>query len=833
MMFIASLISGGCGGSSGSSIRQDTSQSTVKLALDEMDTDNNSIPDVFEYESEIINRKGANGAYETPFLLTVGMDSAKINLVKDTSYSVQYYRLGRTLGISMLDMDITDPDGKPVTLVYVSDESDDSDDILPEAEPISGDGEIIASSDEIYIETSFSVEPEEAPAMITYTFNAPSTGIYDFKFAVISYDITQGEEHAFFVLIYENVHDNDIFTTNSGYVLDDTDFSPTEYEILGIQRTLINFATKLNDEGIPIEFCDEFYDWEIYKELISNLITSYETESDDGEIKSSANTGNARIQPRVDNIPFSTFYQFGEGYYADSGFDALGANNAFENMPAVPSPVNGPAMSCTQKLTVHTIESEEDNLREQEMEAMSTFSMARYAAGQEPIIFTNVGFGTMKKNILVRYDVLENQPRVVDVNNLKLADFALELLRKDGANKFRSEFGDYFVGGYKWGMRFEALISITFDLNSDSEYNQRRINEVIDLVKDTMKLAANNQDYSSKINKLDSISKETLVGDGGEIKFINNISIETITLNGYNLNKESGNASSVLGKLSVNSVADTLKEFVNNTVPKALNSDRSNFSPLKITMIRFREIPSAKQYIDERLPKTQSHFDTVRDFTKSIFMAACYRNSLMTIPAEQILRGKTQTDEWNSQLQGLQNEIIPRLRSLCENESDVSRYKKRFDDLADNYRKLIERYVFYRILVNEQINQSSGWKEQEGARTYWSRGFGIENYTVSKTVHADYGTNKPYYLSHKEGAGLDKPEQDITHTPGNNWRIAWFQFKIIDTKTDFEDKNYPSVGRYTLKIHFDGYFGRRMEYEFWDKIVYMRKDRYPFVGLKD
>lgn len=845
-MFLASLISGGCGGSSSSITQRNTIKGVIKLVPEDMDTNDNGIPDVFEYDSEIMNRINADGAYEVPFMRVIGPNTAKINLEKDSSYSVQYYNLGRTLGISMLDMDITDPDGKPIMLVYVSDET--SDDILPEVQPISGDGEQI--SDEIYVETSFAVEPEEAPAMITYTFNAPSTGTYEFRFYEIdlteSYDITQNENEnaAFSVLIYKNVHegDDDMFRTIPGYVLGETNFKPSEYEILDIRRILMNFATELNDEGIPVKFCDEFYDREIYSELINALILSYEIEIESEDIngsvsktviRRSANTGGAVIQSLVDNIPFSTFYQFGKGYYAHSGFDALGGNDAFENMPAAPSPANGTALSCTQKLTLSTIENEAENLREQEMEAMSTFSMARYATGQEPIVFTNIGFGMMRKNILVRYDVLEDQARVVDVNNLKLADFALELLRNKGSDQFRQEFGDYFVGGYTWGMRFESLISFTFGLNSDLSYNERRINEVVDLVKDAMKLAANNQDYSSKINELNSISQETLVGDGGSIKFINNINIETITLNGYHITKESRNASSVLGKLSVKSVADSLKDFVNNTVPKALNSDRSNFSPLKTTMIRFREIPSARQYIDERLPISQRHFDAVRDFTKAMFMAACYNNSIMTIPAEQILRGDAQRDEWNEKLRGLKNALVPKLRSICEQENDVNSYKLRFRSVADDFRKLIERYVFYRILLNEQINQSSGWKAQEDkAITYWSRGFGVENYTISPTVQADYG-NKKFYLSHKERAGLDKPEQDITHTPGTNWRIVWFQFKIIDTKTDFEDKNYPSVGRYTLKIHFDGYFMRRMEYEFWDKIIHMPKNKYPFTGLKD
>ena len=853
LVLLASLISGGCGGSSSSIRQQNTIKGVIKLVPEDMDTNDNGIPDVFEYDSEIMNRINADGAYEVPFMRTIGTNTAKINLEKDSSYSVQYYNPGRTLGISMLDMDITDPDGKPITLVYVSDET--SDDILPEVQPISGDDELI-SSDEIYVEASFAVEPEEAPAMIIYTFNAPSTGTYEFKFYEIdlteSNDITQDENEdenenenaAFAVLIYKNVHedDNDIFRTIPGYVLGETNFKPKEYEILDIRRILMNFATELNDEGIPVEFCDEFYDWEIYSELINALILSYEIEIESEDIngsviktviRRSANTEGAVIQSRVDNIPFSTFYQFGKGYYAHSGFDALGGNDAFENMPAAPSPANGTALSCTQKLTLSTIENEADNLRDQEMGAMSTFSMARYAAGQEPIVFTNVGFGMMRKNILVRYDVLEDQPRVVDVNNLKLADFALELLRDKGADQFRREFGDYFVGGYTWGMRFESLISVTFGLNSDLSYNQRRIDEVVDLVKDAMRLAANNQDYSSKINQLNSISQETLVGDGGSIKFISNINIETITLNGYHITKESQNASSVLGKLSVKSVADSLKEFVNDTVPKALNSDRSNFSPLKTTMIRFREIPSARQYIDERLPISQIHFDAVRDFTKAMFMASCYHNSIMTIPEDQILRGDVQRNEWNEKLQGLKRELVPNLRSICEQENDVNRYKSRFRSVADDYRKLIERYVFYRILVNEQINQSSGWKAQEDkAITYWSRGFGVENYTISPTVQADYG-NKKFYVPHKEEAGLDKPEQDVTHTPGTNWRIVWFQFKITDTKTDFEDKNYPSVGRYHLKIHFDGYFMRRMEYEFWDKIIYMPKDKYPFAGLKD
>ena len=69
---------------------------------------------------------------------------------------------------------------------------------------------------------------------------------------------------------------------------------------------------------------------------------------------------------------------------------------------------------------------------------------------------------------------------------------------------------------------------------------------------------------------------------------------------------------------------------------------------------------------------------------------------------------------------------------------------------------------------------------------------------------------------------------------GNNWRYVWFETGWHDTNSSKgEDQSYPTVGSKKLKWYFEGGTWRRVEWYFKDKIIRMRPDDYPFVGLKD
>ncbi|MBQ7215947.1 MAG: hypothetical protein IJP54_00390 [Synergistaceae bacterium] len=93
---------------------------------------------------------------------------------------------------------------------------------------------------------------------------------------------------------------------------------------------------------------------------------------------------------------------------------------------------------------------------------MSTFALCKNALGDRQMTVTNVRLGQISRNVIIKYDLLESQPRMVNVNDVQFSSDALDLLRQNYKD-FREDYGDYFVAGYTWGMRFRAVISVTSD----------------------------------------------------------------------------------------------------------------------------------------------------------------------------------------------------------------------------------------------------------------------------------------------------------------------------------------------------------------------------------
>ena len=92
---------------------------------------------------------------------------------------------------------------------------------------------------------------------------------------------------------------------------------------------------------------------------------------------------------------------------------------------------------------------------------MSNFVLLRDAFNRSPRKdYARLG-SDHTRVVSVRYELVEEAPRMVDPKEFKLLDAALEELKKDGAAAFLKEYGDYFVAGYTWGVRYDATVEIT------------------------------------------------------------------------------------------------------------------------------------------------------------------------------------------------------------------------------------------------------------------------------------------------------------------------------------------------------------------------------------
>ena len=171
---------------------------------------------------------------------------------------------------------------------------------------------------------------------------------------------------------------------------------------------------------------------------------------------------------------------------------------AFSNF-VMPSPSTGGFVPVITTFKTTEIITEEEHNREQDLDAMSTFALGKNALGQRVLTAMNVRLAQISRTILIRYDVTERQPRLVNVNTLTFKDDALNVLKNEGYEAFSEEYGDYFVAGYKWGLRFQAVISVT---TNDSNV----LNRACSIIKSIASIAQINGNYSSYINDISALA---------------------------------------------------------------------------------------------------------------------------------------------------------------------------------------------------------------------------------------------------------------------------------------------------------------------------------------
>ena len=443
---------------------------------------------------------------------------------------------------------------------------------------------------------------------------------------------------------------------------------------------------------------------------------------------------------------------------------------------------------------------------------MSTFALADNAFGVAPITATNVRLGQLTKTIMISYEKAETSPRLINANTLKFNAIAESYLSQGDTESFREEYGDYFVAGYTWGMSFRASISVTCT-------NSTVLASVCNAVSDVMSAAADNKSYAGIINSINTVAKSGYV----------NIEVDQMVINGSDPAKSTFNENAPL-----NTVADSLKNFALQ-LPTA---SRSFFMPVQVSLMRYREVPAAKNVIPAELPVKQSLFNAVRSMTETIFRTRCVYNSLMAVPLGHLRNGSTLHNEWSSEFQRLISETQYGYTTICDSESLVSRYSSRFQSLCDKYRALCERYVFYRRLVEAQDSQPKGFWDTDsdhngsisgGFSTYSQSAVVLGDYRkYAKDLHADFTYNKGAEF-------MVAPGWEVTgDQSGNNWRYVWFETGWRNTnRSDGVDNSYPTVGSKKLHWDYSGGTWRRAEWYFKDKLILMKDSDYPFVGLKD
>ena len=795
------ILTSGCGGSGGGGTKSyaPTVGTTGQL---EFDSDNNGIPDVFECAGlqEIDGINGGTFSASVPFLFySAGSADSTIDteLKAGVEYTFEFsHALGLSLESSLPDLTLYAPDGREVAFDFGLSDSE-----LEEVPAISDD---IASADAVptlTVRAELTILPEEDPSVILFTFTAPSSGTWHLDASQQDLDAT-GEKIPWILRAYEEMRGND---GSCGYpmrlTLEDTEFVVGQRELIDIRRVILSYATEFNKIGFPTAMSDEFYENEVFQDLIDDIIMEYEYT---GGVTASAS--GAAIANQVDNVPYDTIFTDGAGFYAHSGLPAP-TQNALEPF-TMPTPKNATIFGVHRDFYTYNIKTLDELIRDLNLGAMSTFALGMNALGQRPITSTNVRLGQISRTLLFRLELTETSPRLVDISSLRFSKSAKEAL-DEGSNAFREDYGDYFVSGYAWGARYDAVISVTAQTNDHLDTFCKKLTEA-------MQNAWDNKEYSSALSEAQKLVSDNKVSMTGELIVIGAGKSDSPKVTNENLE----------------SLLAGVKDFRNN-----INIDRSKFVQLRAVLTRFREVTGGN-VISERLPISQSHFDAVKEFTKSIILLRGYYNTMAAVPTATLINGQGRVDEWTSRFNGRIDSIKTAIRKICDNESLLAQQKRDVDKLMNEFKDLTERYVFYRKIVDAQTSQSSGFSGSNEKYESYAEG-GIKEYTASRTVLGDYssGGRKLWCHQHFEKDAVlwsyHTWTRDHDGSGYGNWRNVWVRASSHKTnKSEAKDQWYPTVGRKRFKWYFEGGGTRRAEWYFEVQIAHMPEWKYPFVGLR-
>ena len=101
-----------------------------------------------------------------------------------------------------------------------------------------------------------------------------------------------------------------IYSSDDDSILKLGNITLTPREALDLQRVLLHYADKFNEDGLPVSFRPEFYSNDVYMNLLQYFAEEDVTTSG---IKAAADNG-ASIKPVVYNVPYDVEFKEGTGF---------------------------------------------------------------------------------------------------------------------------------------------------------------------------------------------------------------------------------------------------------------------------------------------------------------------------------------------------------------------------------------------------------------------------------------------------------------------------------------------------------------------------------------
>ncbi len=668
---------------------------------------------------------------------------------------------------------------------------------MPHFEVYDPDGVIL--SQDIF---TLSLYPSETPAIICYTFTPETTGLYSISVSNAYSNLSDDIDTNSVLFVYEEMHNEE---GENGYP---TCFKLSDYtntvsvrDIIQLRKIILEanpnyidyLAGKTTAVGEIDDDTEEFDNW-------VSVMKSNAGVDDDGRVTGGL-TASAKVIPDIVNsIPYDERYSLGKGLMSTSDiatFDSA-IKSEYLNLP-VPSAKKG-----TSLFKYSFISSAEDYEREISAKTELSFSYNTVGGGASASYSNSFKFGLTSITFMIHYEELESGYRELNTDNCELKTDALNILNQ-GSEQFRSNYGDYFVAGYQYGGFYNAFITITTETTEQTSDIEAAIKGSY---KGGVTVDANfSAAFKNAVNR-------------------NNASVN-VEVKTAGANDNLPDTQVLTGASAIDTVVNQLSR---NNIAKAFTPE--SYMPVKVRLRRYYTLNGVREKLSRSMPFTTDHWSNIRALNSELVTVIGLYNSVTAIPATNI-NGNARTgylDRFNA--------ISSRLdTAFYENASQVSNTIKEARTLKQDLQALMERYIFYRMLVKAQ--ELGPWKKVP--LDWW--GIGYLSCTWSTVVQSDINAGILGIEKVERKWGDGKPQSwwpDYIAVQSNGSRDAVFIFfrtRRGGGMNDWDDEgkanNPPIIGKKRVTFTFKRGAAAQAKWHVDRKSMRFNSTLYPFKGLQE
>ena len=662
---------------------------------------------------------------------------------------------------------------------------------MPHFEVYDPDGVIL--SQDIF---TLSLYPSENPAVICYTFTPQTSGLHSIIVSNANPNLSADIDTASVLFVYEEMHNEE---GENGYPtcfkLSDNANTVSVRDIIQLRKIILEanpnyidyLAGKTTAVGEINDDSEEFDNW-------VSVMKSNAGVDDEGRVTGGL-TASAKVIPDIVNsIPYDERYSLGKGLMSTSDiatFDSA-IKTEYLNIP-VPDAKTGSTL-----FKYSYISSAEDYEREISAKTELSFSYNAVKGGASAAYSNSFKFGLTSITFMIHYEELEGQYRELTTDNCELKTDALNILNQ-GSEQFRSNYGDYFVAGYQYGGVYNAFITITTETTEQTSDIEAAIN------------GSYNQGVAVDAN-FAATFKNAVNRNNASV----NVEVRTAGAN--------DNLPDTQVLTGANAIDTVVSQLSRNNLAKAFTP--ASYMPVKVRLKRYYTLNGVREKLSRSMPFTTDHWSNIGTLNSELVAVRGLYNSVAAIPSTNI-NGNARTgylDRFNA--------ISSRLdTAFYENASQVSNTIKEARTLRQDLQALMERYIFYRMLVSAQNIEPRGNFPRPGF--VYS---GYESCTWSNIVQGDMNAGSSnwqkwdYYIG---GNRTWSPSYTAAQKNGSGEAIFYF---IRVWCGGYEDQrhfnNSPAVGKKNISLTFQRGSVHEGHWTVLRKSMRFNSTLYPFNGLQ-